>query len=95
MRRIRWRFSGSGPLDEDEGEGSTRARICEEERGALRPFCQMASGTLRRTIALRDMGTLIMLASSRMASLALFRLSVVSSSFSMAGLCRFDLQLVF
>lgn len=72
---MRLRLSASPP------DGSTRERISEAESGSLEPSCQMASAILRRTIALRDIGTLIMLASSRMASLALFWLSLSAVSF--------------
>lgn len=59
---MRWRFSGSA-WSEDE-DGRARARMSEAERGVLAPSCQIASAALSRTIALSDMGTLIMLASS-------------------------------
>ncbi|GKV35206.1 hypothetical protein SLEP1_g43508 [Rubroshorea leprosula] len=47
--------------------------------------CYIASGTLRRTMALRDIGTLSMLTSSKMTSLALCWVSIISSMGSVFG----------
>lgn len=65
MRRIRCRFSGS-----PAPEGRIRGIISAADRGLFEPFCHMASATFRRTTALSDIGTLIMFASSMIASLA-------------------------
>ena len=52
-----------------------RGRISAAERGELSPSFQIASARPSLTAALRDIGTLIMLASSMMARRALFLLS--------------------
>lgn len=78
---MRWRFSGEGlGVEVDEGRWE---RIWEAERGELRAFWEMIFGIWRRTIAFKDIGTEIMLASSRIASRALFRDSEVSSGSAM------------
>lgn len=78
---MRCKFSGSGfAVVVVVVEDGRRERIWDAVRGEFTPFCQMASGMLRRTTAFSDIGTLIMLANSRMARRASFRAADVSSA---------------